>query len=466
VSSEAPDPATVAFEPVDLLVTGGLVVTMDPSRRLIADGAVAVRDGAIVAVGPAGELAARYVAGERRDATGCAVVPGLVNGHAHLAMSPMRGLGADLALQTWLFDCIFPAERAFVDAAYVRAGTTLSLAELIRGGTTTVVDMYYFEEEVAAAADAAGIRAICSQGILRFPTPDAADAAAGLARAERFLAEWSGHPRVMATVAPHAPYTCTADIFRQAAALCRRHGTPLVTHLSETAREVAESRAEHGLSPVAWTEATGALDGPCIAAHCVHVDAADVARLVDRRVGVVPCPSSNLKLASGIAPVAGLLAAGARVGLGTDGPASNDDQDLWTELHLAALLAKGTSGDPTALPAPEAFALATCRGAAAVHLGEKVGSLEAGKRADLVVVDLSGAHTWPQRPGNPDAIYATLVYASRSADVRDVLVDGRWLLVDGRLLTIDLDAARAGVQAYAAAIDAWQAGQPALLPKH
>ena len=289
------------------------------------------------------------------------------------------------------------------------------------------------------------------------PVPDAPTVAAGLARAERFLADWSGHPRITPAVAPHAPYTCSADTYRQAAELCRAHGVPLVTHLSETAREMADSLAERGATPVTWLDGTGALSVPCIAAHCVHVTDDDLALLHARGAGAVPCPTSNLKLASGVAPFERLLAAGVRVGLGTDGPASNDDQDLWAEVHLAALLAKGTSGNATALPAREALALATCRGAAAVHLEHLVGSLEAGKRADLIVVRLDGLHVAPVNNCDPDGIFGRLVYAARSSDVRDVLVDGRWLLRDGQLLTLEVAAVRAAAEEHAQAVAAFLA---------
>jgi 5-methylthioadenosine/S-adenosylhomocysteine deaminase len=443
---------------IDLLLVGGAVVTMDADWTVVLDGAVAVSAGAIVAVGPAPALAEAYDATEVRDCRGCAVLPGLVNGHTHVPMSLFRGLGADRALQSWLVDFIFPLEARFVRPDFVRAGARLSCAELIRAGVTTFVDMYYFEDEVARAADEAGLRAICGQALADLPVPDAPTVAAGLARAERLLADWAGHPRVTPAVAPHATYTCSADTFRAAAALCRAHGVPLVTHLAETAREVATSQASCGLTPVAWLEATGALAVPCVAAHCVHVSDGDLEILRARGAGAVPCPTSNLKLASGVAPFARLLAAGLRVGLGTDGPASNDDQDLLAEVHLAALLAKGTSGDATALPAREALALATCRGAAAAHLADQVGSLVPGKRADVAVIALDGLHLAPEAAQSPDVLYSRLVYAARAADVRDVLVDGRWLLRDGDHCTLDVPAVRAEAETHARAVARHLAG--------
>ncbi|HEU4328590.1 MAG TPA: amidohydrolase [Roseiflexaceae bacterium] len=444
-------------ESVDLLLTGGVVVTMDPARTVHADGAVAVRGDRIVAVGPSAELAARYSAAETIDCGGCAIMPGLINAHAHIPMSLLRGLVSDQQLDVWLFGYMFPVESRFVTPEFVHAGAMLSCAEMIRGGTTTFVDMYYFEEEVARAADRAGLRAICSQTVMRLPTPDAASFDEGLERARRFIEEWHHHDRITPTIAPHAPYTCTDEIYREAAALCRRYGVPLNTHLSETAREVDESRAERDATPIAYANRVGAFDVPCIAAHCVHATEDDIRLLRERGVGVAPCPSSNLKLASGVAPLRRLIESGVRTGLGTDGPASNDDQDMFTEVHLAALLPKGISGDPTAVPAREALALATSSGARAVHLGELIGSLEPGKAADIAVVELGRLHSAPRYHYAPDAIYSHLVYSARSGDVRDVLVDGRVLMRDRQLLTIDEQEVIAQAQAIADQIDTFMA---------
>lgn len=444
-------------ETVDLLLSGGVVVTMDAGGTIYPDGAVALRGREIVAVGPADELSGRYRSAETIDCRGCAVIPGLINGHAHVPMSLLRGLVADQQLDVWLFGYMFPVESRFVSPEFVFTGALLSCAEMIASGTTTFVDMYYFEEQVARAADQAGMRAICSQTVMRLPTPDAASFDEGLERARRFIAEWHTHERIIPTIAPHAPYTCTDAIYREAAALCREYGVPLNTHLSETGREVEESRAERDATPIGYAARVGAFDVPCIAAHCVHATEDDMRLLRDRGVGVVPCPSSNLKLASGIAPFQRLLELGVRTGLGTDGPASNDDQDMLTEVHLAALLPKGVSGDPTAVPAREALALATSRGAQAIHLEHLIGSLEPGKRADIAVVELGGLHSTPRYHYAPDAIYSHLVYSTRAGDVRDVLVDGRPLLRGRRLQTIDAPAVIASAQAFAERINTFMA---------
>lgn len=440
-------------EAIDLLLTNGTVVTMNATRDIIVDGAIAIRGNTIVDVGTTTDLVARYSAREVRDCAGCAVTPGLVNGHAHVPMSLLRGLVADQQLDVWLFGYMFPVESQFVDANFSYTGTLLSCAEMLRGGTTTFVDMYYFEEEVARAADEAGMRAICGQSVLRLPTPDAASYDEGLERAARFIAEWHGHERIVPTIAPHAPYTCTDEIYQQAAALCKQYGVPLVTHLSETAREVQESRANVEATPIGYAERVGAFDVPCIAAHCVHATEDDILVLRDKGVGAVPCPSSNLKLASGIAPYKSFIDSGVKTGLGTDGPASNDDQDMWNEIHLAALLPKGVSGDPTAVPAIEAFALATCWGARAIHLDHLIGALESGKRADIAVVELGKLHSAPRYTYAPDAIYSHLVYSARAADVRDTIVDGRFLLRDRELLTLDEHAIIAQAQSIAEGIN-------------
>ncbi len=444
-------------ESVDLLLINGVVVTMDPGGNVFMDGAVALRGHEIVAVGHSGELTARYEARETHDCRGCAIIPGLINAHAHVPMSLLRGLVADQQLDVWLFGYMFPVESRFVNPEFVYTGTQLSCAEMIRGGTTTFVDMYYFEEQVARAADEAGMRAICGQTVLRLPTPDAASYDEGLERARRFIQEWQDHERIIPTIAPHAPYTCTDTIYQEAAALCRRYGVPLVTHLSETGREVTESRAEREATPIGYAARVGAFDVRCIAAHCVHATEDDILLLREHGVGVAPCPSSNLKLASGVAPIRRFIQAGIKTGLGTDGPASNDDQDMFTEIHLAALLPKGMSGDPTAVPAREALALATSLGAQAVHLDHLIGTLVPGKRADIVVIELGRLHSAPRYHYAPDAIYSHLVYSTRSGDVRDVLVDGRWLMRDRRLLTIDEAAVLERAQEIAGRIDTFMA---------
>jgi 5-methylthioadenosine/S-adenosylhomocysteine deaminase len=436
-------------ETIDILLTNGTVLTMDAAGTVLENGAVAVRGHEIVAVGTAADVLERFEAAETVDCAGCAIIPGLINAHAHVPMSLLRSLVADVQLDVWLLGYMFPVESQFVTPEFSYAGTRLSCAEMIRSGTTTFVDMYYFEDQVARAADECGMRAICGQSVLRFPAPDAPSYDIGLEQAREFIAKWHGHKRIIPAIAPHAPYTCTDEIYVEATRLAREFDVPLVTHLSETAREVSESVQERKLSPIAYAESVGAFDVKAIAAHCVHTDERDWAILNAHGVGAAPCPSSNLKLASGIAPYAGMLAAGVHLGVGTDGPASNDDQDMITEVHLAAMLPKGVSGDPTVVPARQALALATSLGAKAVHLDHLIGSLEVGKRADIVVLNLRALHTTPLYTYSPDAIYSQIVYSAHASDVRHTLVDGRFLMRDRQLLTLDEDEVKRDAQVIA-----------------
>jgi len=441
------------LEQADMLFINGTVVTMDAGWNVIERGAVAVRGGAISAVGPTETLLAQYQADEVIDCAGCAILPGLINGHTHIPMSLLRGLVADIQLDVWLFGYMFPVESTFVDEEFCYVGSLLSCAEMIRGGTTTFCDMYFFEDQVARAADETGMRAICGQTVMRMPTPDAASYEDGIRRARRFVEQWSTHDRVIPTIAPHAPYTCTDEIYREAVALCREYGVPLVTHLSETAREVVESRQQRGMTPIAYVQSMGAFEVHCIGAHCIHATEDDILLMARHGAGAVPCPSSNLKLASGVGPYQRFIEAGVKTGLGTDGPASNDDQDMWTEIHLAALLPKGLSGDPTVVPAREALALATCWGAQAIGLEKIVGSLEPGKRADITVVEFGRLHSTPRYRYTNDAIYSYLVYTAHNSDVRHTMVDGRFLLRDHQLLTVDTEHVLMRAQAIADQID-------------
>ncbi len=441
---------------VDLLFTGGIVVTMDRRRSVFTDGAVAVRGQEIVAVGPSDQIARRFDAAEVIDCRGMIVAPGLINAHTHVPMSLLRGLADDLRLDVWLLGYMMPVERECVTPEFVRWGTLLSCAEMIRSGVTTFCDMYYYESVVAEATDQAGLRAILGETILKFPSPDAASYDEGLLHCRRFIEQWRGHPRIIPAVAPHAPYTCTDEILQEAAALALEMDVPLLTHLAETAHEVKESRRQHGgLSPIAYAERIGLFQPRVVAAHCVHVSEDDLALLAAHDVGVAHCPTSNLKLASGVAPVVSMRAQGIHVGIGTDGCASNNDQDMFEEMRLAALLPKGTSYDPTALPAEEAFSLATIEAARALHLDHLIGSLEPGKRADIIVVSMNAPHAVPRFSLSDANIYSHLVYTAKAADVVSTWVDGRPLLRDGELLTIDLPEVIAETQRLADGINAF-----------
>jgi 5-methylthioadenosine/S-adenosylhomocysteine deaminase len=439
-----------AMRHCDRLLTNAFVVTMDEQFTVHAAGAVAISGNAILAVG---DIAADFEAAETVNCGGRVVLPGLINAHTHAPMSLLRGLADDLRLDVWLMGYMMPVEREFVRPDFVSLGTSLACAEMIRSGTTCFADMYYFEDAVADATATAGMRALCAQTVLKFPTPDAASFEDGLALARTFITKWRDHPLIVPSVAPHAPYTCTAEIFRASAELAAEFDVPLHTHLAETALEVERAREEWGMPVIPWTKKQRLFDARVLAAHCVHVDEGEMRTLRDAQAGVAHNPTSNMKLGSGVAPVAKMLALGINVGIGTDGAASNNDLDMFEETRLTALLAKGVSGDPTAIPARTALAMATRLGASAMHVGDITGSLEPGKRADLIVVDLEGSHTTPRFTRDSNAVYSQLVYATKSSDVVDVMCDGRWLMRDRCLLTLDEAALRAAANDVARRID-------------
>jgi len=422
---------------VDAILTGGTVTTINDGFDLFSPGAVAVRAGVIEAVGPAEQILAAYIAGEVVDCRGCVVMPGLVNAHTHAPMTLLRGVADDLRLDVWLMGYMMPVEQEFVRPDFCWLGTQLACAEMIRGGTTCFADMYYYEEAVADAAAQAGLRAVCAETVLRFSTPDALSYDESLEHTRDFILRWKGHPLITPAVGPHAPYTTTAELMQACAQLALEFDVPLHTHIAETVQEVEDHRAEYGMPMVPWVKKQGVFEAKVTAAHCVHLDEGEMHTLLHHGVGVAHNPTSNLKLASGFAPVVRMLELGLNVGIGTDGPASNNDLDMWEEMRLAALLAKGVTSDPTALPARQALAMATIDGARALHLGELVGSLEPGKRADIAVVDLRRVHNTPAFARDREALYAQLVYAAKSSDVRDVMCQGRWLMRDQKLLTLD-----------------------------
>jgi len=421
----------------DLLVLGGTVLTLDAAGTMIADGAIAIRAGRIAAVGPRRTLERRYRARRKIEARGDLVLPGLVNAHTHVAMTLLRGVHDDSDLMTWLTKYIFPLEARFVSPAFVRCGALLACWEMIASGTTTFADGYFFEEEVARAADAAGLRAFPGQGIFDPATPDAKNAAEGLARAERMLSAWQGHARVTPSLFPHAAYTAGPETLRKTQALAERFDAPVLTHLAESAGELAMVRERYGTTPVRHYAGLGVLDARVTAAHCVAVDDEEIALLARSGAGVAHCAESNMKLASGVAPVARLLAAGVPVGLGTDGVASNNDLDLFGEMGSVARLHKVATLDPTAASARTVLRMATMGSAAALHREDEIGSLEVGKRADLIVVETSGPSAVP--------LYdpcAYLVYAGRADGVRTVVVEGRVLMERRRLETLDTEKIR------------------------
>ncbi|HSK07966.1 MAG TPA: amidohydrolase [Vicinamibacterales bacterium] len=417
---------------VSLVVSGGTVITVDPARRIIETGAVAIDGDEIVAVDTAQAVAARFTAAQRLDATGDVILPGLVNTHTHAAMVLYRGLADDLALKDWLEHYIFPAEARTVSPEMVRIGTRLAALEMIRSGTTTFADMYYFEEEVARETRAAGLRGVLGQTIIGFPAPDAGTPAQALARTEAFIRAFRGDPLITPAPAPHAMYTLDEASLRAARALADRYDVPVLIHVAETQDEVKTSRETHGASPVGYLASLGFLAPRVVAAHGVWLDAADIATMRATGAAVSHNPESNMKLASGTAPVPKFLEAGLRVGLGTDGAASNNDLDMFEAMRQAAFVHKLVTGDPRAIPAAAALEMATIGGARCLGLDARIGSLEPGKRADLIVVSMRGARQVPVY--NP---VSHLVYVSRGDDVRTSVVQGKVLMHDRRVLTLD-----------------------------
>ncbi|MBM3814020.1 MAG: amidohydrolase [Acidimicrobiia bacterium] len=420
-----------AADPVDWIVTGRYVVTMDSTRRVIENGALAIRGDSIVEAGPAAGIANKYT-GKRIDRPGAAILPGLINTHTHAPMSLLRGIADDLRLQEWLEKYIFPAEARNVTAEFCAWGTRLAALEMLESGTTTYTDMYYFEDSIAEATKEAGMRGVLGQTIIGFPVPDAKTPADALRFTEGFLKKYAGDPLIVPAVAPHALYTNSDETLKASRALANRHSAPLLIHLSETKRENGEIVAKRGLSPTRVLESLGLFEGRTLAAHAVWVDEADMQILKARGVGVAHCPSSNMKLASGVAPVTRMLSMGIPVGLGPDGPAgSNNDFNLFEEMDLAAKLQKVTTGDPQALPAEQALAMATIFGARALGLDKQIGSLEAGKKADWIAVSLEGAHAAPLYQ-----IYSQIVYALKGSDVSDVMVNGRVVVRGGEVVSL------------------------------
>jgi 5-methylthioadenosine/S-adenosylhomocysteine deaminase len=440
---------------VNLILTNAIVLTMDRDYRIFAPGAVAVAGMGISAVGPEPDILAAHPKAKRFDCGGKALTPGLVNAHTHAPMTLLRGMADDLRLDVWLLGYMMPVEREFVTPDFCRLGTLIACAESIRSGVTCFADMYYFEEAVAEAVAQAGMRAVCSQTVLKTPSPDAASYEDSLEAARTFITRWKDHPLVIPSVAPHAPYTCTPEILQACADLAVEFGVPLHTHLSETLDEVEQWRELYDMPVIPWVKKQGLLEAKVLAAHCVHIDDGEIHTLEHAGAGVAHNPSSNLKLSSGFAPVVEMLEAGLNVGIGTDGPASNNDLDMFEEMRLASFVAKAVSGDPTALPARQAFEMATCMGARALHLGHLTGSLEPGKRADLILVDLGSLHSLPQFDRDPNALYSRLVYATKSTDVTDVMVNGQWLMRDRVLQTIDEASLVTAAAEYARRIDAF-----------
>jgi 5-methylthioadenosine/S-adenosylhomocysteine deaminase len=442
--------ATLGAAPADWIWSARWVITENAARPVIENGAVAIAGDRIVGVGTRAEIDARFQARQRLDRPQAILAPGLIDTHTHAAMSLFRSIADDLRLQDWLEKYIFPAEAKNVSPDFVRWGTRLGCLEMLLGGTTTFTDMYYFEDVVAETAKEAGMRGVLGETIIGFPVADNKTPADALAYTERYLARFRGDPLVVAAVAPHALYTNSDETLKAARALADKYHAPLLIHLSETKKENDDALAARHMTPTKVLDTLGVFGGRTVAAHCVWVDDADMAILKARGVGVAHCPSSNMKLASGAAPVARMLALGIHVGLGPDGPAgSNNDFNMFEEMDLAAKLQKLVTMDPRALPAATALEMATIGGARVLGMEREIGSLETGKRADMILVRLDRPNAVPLY----DAV-SQMVYALKADDVRDVMVNGKPVVSDGRILTLDEGAVLEKAEEYRAKVGA------------
>jgi 5-methylthioadenosine/S-adenosylhomocysteine deaminase len=440
---------------VDLIVTGGTVVTVDAAGRVIENGAVAIDGADIAGVDSAAAIAKQFRGRETIDAAGQIVLPGLINTHTHAPMVLYRGLADDLPLMEWLNNYIFPAESKTVSPEFVRVGTRLAALEMIESGTTTFADMYYFEEEVARETRSAGLRGVLGQTVIQFPVADAKTPADALARAETFINEFKGDPLITPAVAPHAIYTLDGPTLRAARELSKRHDVPTLIHLAESRDETKVAEERRASSPVAYLEGLGFLGPGVVGAHGVWVSDADIQVLKMRNVGISHNPESNMKTASGVAPVPAYLRAGVSVGLATDGAASNNDLDMFEAMRVAALIAKHESADPSTMSARTVLEMATIRGGRVLGMEGRIGSLEPRKRADLITVSVSGARQTPMY----DPI-SHLVYVIHGDDVRNTVVNGKVLMRDRKVLTLDAAAVIAEARSWAAKVRA--AAKPAV----
>jgi 5-methylthioadenosine/S-adenosylhomocysteine deaminase len=433
-------------ETIDILIKNGWVLTMDPQDTLIERGAVAVSADRIVEVGTEDALTASYKAAKTIDAQEGIIMPGLVNAHTHAAMTCFRGLADDLPLMTWLNDYIFPAE-AKLTPDIVYQGTRLACSEMILSGTTTFCDMYLFEEAAAQAAKEVGLRAVVGEVIYDFPSPNYGPVEEGLKYTEDLIEKWRDDPLITIAVEPHSPYVCSPELLQKARAIADRNGVPMVIHLAETEREVAEIKKKYGRTPVAHLADIGFLSPGLIADHCVVLTEEDMMLLKDSDVKVAHNPESNMKLASGIAPVPELLRHGITVGIGTDGCASNNNLDMFQEMDTVAKLHKVHTLDPTVMDARTVVRMATIDGARVLGIGDTSGSLEEGKKADIIIIDIRSPHLTPMYN-----VYSHLVYAVTGSDVVTAIVNGRVLMEERAFTTLDVDEVMASVNRIAQGI--------------
>lgn len=433
---------------VDLIIQGDYVVSMDADGTVYKDAAIAVDKGLIIAIGTASEISSAYQSANTLQGDNRVVMPGLINGHSHAAMTLLRGVAEDMSLVEWLNNYIFPAEVKFVDADFVRIGTELACWEMIRGGTTTFVDMYYFPDVIASVVESCGMRALVAASVIDQLSPGAENAADSLAKGLAFIDRWKDrNSRITPILGPHANYTLNAEQLREVRDAALEAGVAISMHISESPYELEYAKKTYGMTSIELLDSIDFFDVPTIGAHVVWPTEAEIQILAARKVGVIHNPTSNMKTAAGIAPITEMLQAGVRVGLGTDGAASNNDLDMWEEIRLAAFLQKVHQMDPEVLPANTVLTMATRGGAEAIGLGDSIGSLEVGKRADIIQVSFDDVHFVPTYD-----VIAHLVYVADEQDVTSVVVDGNVLMRDKEILTIDTARVKAEAVALATQI--------------
>jgi 5-methylthioadenosine/S-adenosylhomocysteine deaminase len=430
----------------DILIEGGIILTMDSKNTVVENGCLGIKGDSISYVG---DKTKKADAKKVIDARGGMVLPGLINGHTHAAMTLFRGLADDLPLMEWLNRYIFPAESR-IDPDFVYTGTLLACAEMILSGTTTFCDMYLFEGDAARAAKAAGMRCLMGEVLYDFDSPNYGPVAEGLRYTEDLIEKWKGDPLVSIAVEPHATFTCSPDLLTAANELASKHGVPFILHLSETENEVEQVKERYGRRPIEHLQALDLLGPRMIADHCVYVSESEMKLLSESGVRVIHNPESNMKLASGIAPVPGMLLQGITVGLGTDGCASNNDLDLFTEMDTTAKLHKIHHMDTTVMDATTVLRMATSEGARALGMEDRIGSLEKGKKADVIVMDMNKPHLIPMY--NP---YSHIVYSAEGGDVSHTIINGRIVMSDRRLLTMDIDDIMTNVKMKSKEILTW-----------
>jgi 5-methylthioadenosine/S-adenosylhomocysteine deaminase len=429
----------------DILITNSTILPLSHNKaELIENGFISIKDGVISALGSMADLPDSSRADKTIDATGHLVMPGLVNTHTHAPMTLFRGLADDLPLMTWLNEHIFPAEAKSVNQEMVYWCSKLAAAEMILAGTTTTADGYFLEDSVADAFTDCGLRSVVAQGVIDFPAPGVPDPTQNVAMAAHFIDRWQDKNEIITpAVFCHSPYTCSPDTLKKAKEMASQKNSMLFIHLAETKTEVEQVQEQHNTTPVRYLDSLGILDKDTICVHCVWLEEEEIEILAKNRAKVSTCPQSNMKLGSGIAPLKKMLAAGISVGLGTDGCASNNALDLFSEMDLCAKLHKVKDLDPTALPAKAVLEIATIGGASVLGMADDIGSLSKGKKADIILLDLLQPHLQPFY--HPDL----LVYAASGADVSTVIINGKLIMHDRQILTFDADQAMAKVRKLA-----------------